>query len=158
MRISDLSLDVCSSDLLTCCAARIAFGRASLIWSCPTRLSHLRLPIHQPTQRQIVQKPLAEARPFRSKTEKICGQQQCSAAAVFETENCRSASDHRQRDRKSVGWGKSVSVRVDLGGRCIIKQITDRDHMNILDATTEEQFEGKKSITLVEKRRQNQNT
>src|SRR3546814_5858794 len=96
MRISDLSLDVCSSDLLTCCAARIAFGRASLIWSCPTRLSHLRLPIHQPTQRQIVQKPLAEARPFRSKTEKICGQQQCSDAAVFETENCRSASDQRQ--------------------------------------------------------------
>src|SRR3546814_19080261 len=25
-------------------------------------------------------------------------------------------------DRKSVGWGKSVSVRVDLGGRRIIKQ------------------------------------
>src|SRR3546814_14887835 len=24
-------------------------------------------------------------------------------------------------DRKSVGWGKSVSVRVDLGGRRIIK-------------------------------------
>src|SRR3546814_12387966 len=37
-----------------------------------------------------------EARPFRSKTEKICGQQQCSDAAVFETENCRSASDQRQ--------------------------------------------------------------
>src|SRR3546814_13796874 len=27
-----------------------------------------------------------------------------------------------QRDRKSVGWGKSVSVRVDLGGRRIIKK------------------------------------
>src|SRR3546814_19105681 len=25
------------------------------------------------------------------------------------------------RDRKSVGWGKSVSVRVDFGGRGIIK-------------------------------------
>src|SRR3546814_17692729 len=25
-------------------------------------------------------------------------------------------------DRKSVGWGKSVSVRVDLGGRRIIKK------------------------------------
>src|SRR3546814_20744422 len=27
----------------------------------------------------------------------------------------------RQRDRKSVGYGKSVSVRVDIGGRRIIK-------------------------------------
>src|SRR3546814_17948396 len=27
-------------------------------------------------------------------------------------------------DRKSVVWGKSVSVRVDLGGRCIIKKKT----------------------------------
>src|SRR3546814_17808920 len=26
------------------------------------------------------------------------------------------------KDRKSVGWGKSVSVRVDLGGRRIIKK------------------------------------
>src|SRR3546814_11894122 len=26
------------------------------------------------------------------------------------------------RDRKSVGWGKSVSVRVDLGGRRAIKK------------------------------------
>src|SRR3546814_12418944 len=27
-----------------------------------------------------------------------------------------------QRDRKRVVWGKSVSVRVDLGGRSIIKK------------------------------------
>src|SRR3546814_19466981 len=36
--------------------------------------------------------------------------------------------DHRlealDRDRKSVVWGKSVSVRVDLGGRSSIKKIT----------------------------------
>src|SRR3546814_15692018 len=30
----------------------------------------------------------------------------------------------QERDRKSVGWGKSVSVRVDLGGRRIIKKTT----------------------------------
>src|SRR3546814_16938081 len=28
------------------------------------------------------------------------------------------------QDRKSVGWGKSVSVRVDLGGRRIMKKKT----------------------------------
>src|SRR3546814_15940569 len=31
------------------------------------------------------------------------------------------------RDRKSVGEGKSVSVRVDLGGRRIIKKKNNRD-------------------------------
>src|SRR3546814_14297852 len=30
-----------------------------------------------------------------------------------------------QGDRKSVVWGKSVSVRVDLGGRRIIKKINN---------------------------------
>src|SRR3546814_18196678 len=33
------------------------------------------------------------------------------------------------RDRKSVGWGKSVSVRVDLGGRRLIKQ-KKQNHTN----------------------------
>src|SRR3546814_14688195 len=31
-------------------------------------------------------------------------------------------------DRKSVGWGKSVSVRVDLGGRRIIKKKKHKIH------------------------------
>src|SRR3546814_20248727 len=31
--------------------------------------------------------------------------------------------DEVRRDRKSVVWGKSVSVRVDLGGRGSIKKI-----------------------------------
>src|SRR3546814_11102922 len=36
---------------------------------------------------------------------------------------CSSVSrSHRTRDRKSVVYGKSVSVRVDLGGRRIIKK------------------------------------
>src|SRR3546814_11040668 len=34
---------------------------------------------------------------------------------------CRCATTRRP-DRKRVGQGKSVSVRVDLGGRCIIKK------------------------------------
>src|SRR3546814_11244086 len=32
------------------------------------------------------------------------------------------------RDRKSVVWGKSVSVRVDLGGRRIIKKNKNHQH------------------------------
>src|SRR3546814_14386966 len=34
------------------------------------------------------------------------------------------AAGARTRDRKSVVWGKSVSVRVDLGGRRLIKKKT----------------------------------
>src|SRR3546814_11420244 len=40
----------------------------------------------------------------------------CSMVRVDESSTCASAAD-----RKSVVWGKSVSVRVDLGGRGIIK-------------------------------------
>src|SRR3546814_11992130 len=40
--------------------------------------------------------------------------------------NGRGAQGERRGDRKSVGWGKSVSVRVDLGGRRIIKKKTSQ--------------------------------
>src|SRR3546814_17962029 len=32
-------------------------------------------------------------------------------------------------DRKSVGWGQSVSVRVDLGGRSIITKKHTKEHI-----------------------------
>src|SRR3546814_20006813 len=35
-------------------------------------------------------------------------------------------------DRKSVVWGKSVSVRVDLGGRRILKQKTTQNNVILL--------------------------
>src|SRR3546814_13645181 len=38
-------------------------------------------------------------------------------------------------DRKSVVSGKSVSVRVDLGGRCIIKKTHKKTHYYILSLT-----------------------
>src|SRR3546814_8469847 len=37
-----------------------------------------------------------------------------------------------ERDRKSVVEGKSVSVRVDLGGRRIIKKTQDRDKERVI--------------------------
>src|SRR3546814_19525494 len=39
------------------------------------------------------------------------------------------------QDRKSVVWGKSGSVRVDLGGRRIIKKKTKTNISNTLDTT-----------------------
>src|SRR3546814_18651543 len=39
------------------------------------------------------------------------------------------AGQYRERaDRQSGGWGKSVCVRVDLGGRRIIKKNKNRSH------------------------------
>src|SRR3546814_16356742 len=47
----------------------------------------------------------------------------------------RDSSKSRQRDRKSVVKGKSVSVRVDLGGRRIIK----KKKQSIQERTIEEE-------------------
>src|SRR3546814_20951985 len=47
---------------------------------------------------------------------------------------------HRLGDRKSVVWGKSVSVCVDLGGRLIIKQqhiYTISSFLTVSDPTTQ---------------------
>src|SRR3546814_13221918 len=50
------------------------------------------------------------------------------------------AIPHLRRDRKSVVYGKSVSVRVDLGGRRIIKQkkhfTADKKHQGIYNDDT----------------------
>src|SRR3546814_19402374 len=44
------------------------------------------------------------------------------AGRLMQTGFLESRVSARDRDRKSVGEGKSVSVRVDLGGRTIIKK------------------------------------
>src|SRR3546814_11610660 len=43
----------------------------------------------------------------------------------------RRAGAEAGRDRKSVVWGKRVSVRVDLGGRRIIKKKKERHNDNM---------------------------
>src|SRR3546814_18308218 len=99
MRISDWSSDVCSSDLAPPCWQR--HGRKA---ARPTS----GLPPH-------------------------CPDQAYSLAAHWRTDSGASVSHPlvgpwsrryiaARRDRKSVVQGKSVSVRVDLGGRRIIKK------------------------------------
>src|SRR3546814_15673320 len=39
------------------------------------------------------------------------------------------AADGVEQERKSVGWGKGVSVRVDLGGRRTIKTKNKSQHL-----------------------------
>src|SRR3546814_12712704 len=104
MRISDWSSDVCSSDLALFRAEkgrkRLAPGarRLSSCFACALRFSPNagRHQLGHPCPQTVV--PCSRIR------------LRCSA--------CFTA----RGDRKSVVWGKSVSVRVDLGGRRILKK------------------------------------
>src|SRR3546814_12253388 len=99
MRISDWSSDVCSSDLTPPLKRRGLFSLRQL---------HRRHHIPRIAQRSDeAVEMLAVARlAFDVGDQPLCG----------------------QRARKSVGSGQSVSVRVDLGGRRIIKKKMNTIH------------------------------
>src|SRR3546814_21187726 len=104
MRISDWSSDVCSSDLtpVPYWRSRVSPGRSATSASrVPVRrLNRVDLPtLGRPTRTRVGSLSLVMGR--------------LSVKRV-----------QQERDRKSVGSGKSVSVRVDLGGRRILKQKT----------------------------------
>src|SRR3546814_21119088 len=103
MRISDWSSDVCSSDLdggwshdPHDAADAVILGRPALVpaWRARCRRARPPVPRHRPRQRIDA---VPRGRPRR-------------AVAA------------RRVDRKSVVKGKSVAVRVDSGGRGIIKK------------------------------------
>src|SRR3546814_11966706 len=94
MRISDWSSDVCSSDLRIAFLGHLLAAVEDHQQICRDRRLHALEPAHQ--YRQL----LAIAR--------FVGRTQQMAIGVG--------------DRKSVVEGKSVSVRVDLGGRRLIKK------------------------------------
>src|SRR3546814_12631977 len=100
MRISDWSSDVCSSDLMQFQAdiLDVPVIRPVIIETTALGAAYLA--------------GLAVA--FWSSTEEI--------AAQWQMERC---FEPHMKDRKSVVSGKSVSVRVDLGGRRIIKKKLD---------------------------------
>src|SRR3546814_11911252 len=101
MRISDWSSDVCSSDLLGHIAVdRLVVGDAGAGRVDDGDVAR-RISIHQPRQ------PKHGIGPEHQRIEVII---------------VHAAVDHVHADRKSVVEGKSVSVRVDLGGRLSIKK------------------------------------
>src|SRR3546814_11527069 len=96
MRISDWSSDVCSSDL---CGEAVTFDahsriKAEFLWD-----------------------------PWKFTTQEAMIDDADKAVELVRREilRCVAARLTPDVDRKSVVKGKSVSVRVDLGGRCIIK-------------------------------------
>src|SRR3546814_15828771 len=109
MRISDWSSDVCASDLASSLATALpeastrqaCRARASIASVCSFTRSSWRLPMFQ-------------ARPALK-----CHSRPSKLPIRL---SCCHTSQSGVRERKSVGWGKSVSVRVDLGGRRIVKK------------------------------------
>src|SRR3546814_20859613 len=108
MRISDWSSDVCSSDLRI---AADADGRG-LAQARIAGLEH-RLIGQRAGARDDADAALGEDVARHDADLAFAGRQQAGAVG---------ADQARLADRKSVVEGKRVSVRVDLGGRSIIKK------------------------------------
>src|SRR3546814_17766384 len=108
MRISDWSSDVCSSDL--------RLGRQHRI---ERPLQRVRLDFHIVHAFHSFHESTAITRAAGCIG---CATRLTSARSSASSSRGRIPRAARTRDRKSVGQGKSVSVRVDLGGRRIIKK------------------------------------
>src|SRR3546814_16389774 len=102
MRISDWSSDVCSSDLH---AVRLTYARCNQATAPPFQKADIQGDFCERESRNIG----AVRRDGRP----------CAAHALS---LALQSSSRWSADRKSVVSGKSVSVRVDLGGRRIIKK------------------------------------
>src|SRR3546814_14816113 len=98
MRISDWSSDVCSSDLWRACVLSD--------WTCCSKSSSSRSSAANASSDELCEMIIVALDHDSSRAS-------CSGAV---------ATRARCEDRKSVVEGKSVSVRVDLGGRRIIKK------------------------------------
>src|SRR3546814_20805467 len=107
MRISDWSSDVCSSDLGGHPGRRAGGGdqRPAFARGGVTIL-------------------------VRTKTQRREGISKSVRAELVEAPFFLTSLKKRRADRKSVVLGKSVSVRVDLGGRRIIKKKRNKDTHN----------------------------
>src|SRR3546814_13645347 len=114
MRISDWSSDVCSSDLDRLFRSLIQSGRLEVTWPDGKRSVYQgKEPGDRHSAVRITDKRTSWAilrNPSLGAGEAFMG-----GRIVFEDGDIR-------QDRKSVVQGKSVSVRVDLGGRRIVKK------------------------------------
>src|SRR3546814_15497146 len=120
MRISDWSSDVCSSDL----AVRAELVEAPSFCGA-TRKNGPSTSSGRTDEGELsfvsrVPDPLAadRRRDLRAGRDGRLHRRQCSADGP----RTRAPAHNRDRDRKSDVYGKSVSVRVDLGGRRTIKK------------------------------------
>src|SRR3546814_12353785 len=115
MRISDWSSDVCSSDL----SERRNASASSRVWKAknPPQRCSVRCTMPATSSRRVASiSEMTRLVPLGSR---------CSPRDRARPEKSRNVARELTRyalDRKSVVSGKSVSVRVDLGGRRFIKK------------------------------------
>src|SRR3546814_11790149 len=109
MRISDWSSDVCSSDLSVACEFGKKMRMAQL-----SMIADAMLEFWMSASDCVAKMTLT----FRLRS--VLSHWRMRAANIGSSRNSQDSS--RIRARKSVVSGKSVSVRVDLGGRRIIKK------------------------------------
>src|SRR3546814_15793948 len=111
MRISDWSSDVCSSDLRRCARGQREVPPIAIV----TRSADLDHDLAVFTQTEVP--------PLLLTTHDTAAEARARFTGLAEVYDC-SDTDPGGFDlaRKSVVKGKSVSVRVDLGGRCFIKK------------------------------------
>src|SRR3546814_18262528 len=111
MRISDWSSGVCSSDLSTVCQSSALLDETSA------------------TSRQGMSSSAPNCSRMRSDEEALRTSFQLPERKMRAHKLGRYVR-HSTRDRKRVGGGKSVSVRVDRGGRRIIKKKKTHQTLN----------------------------
>src|SRR3546814_16175412 len=112
MRISDWSSDVCSSDLVPQSDVVRRLGKIV----CERDL------VHQTVERRDVTRTLSDDRRRQIGVDHHLHRLDAIAAPPWSTG--RSSFAEPREDRKSVGKGKSVYVRVDTGGCRIFKKKT----------------------------------
>src|SRR3546814_20536166 len=152
MRISDWSSDVCSSDLSdlagatlrTTCAAHVRTPSGSAVGRrgtgagvvLPRRAQSERRQLRQGTRSRCVphgaldRRTVSSVRLLARKRRRRCLAAGVGCARQGSEEKTRSSGRRRtgrRQDRKSVVSGKSVSVRVDTGGRRLIKKKKQRE-------------------------------
>src|SRR3546814_12125544 len=118
MRISDWSSDVCSSDLRI---ARQGRGAGRRAWRGGGRGELQRAPAAARAQAGVGQDARRVSR-LRAALRHTVRRRRGSARPSLGRAPPSARRDRRAADRKSVVEGKRVSVRVDLGGRRIIKK------------------------------------
>src|SRR3546814_17668730 len=89
----------------------------------------------------MIEVPLTRDPPFSTSTDTLSGRRLTKVTNLALARACRPRWLVIS-DRKSVVWGKSVSVRVDLGGRRIIKK-----NEQIIHVIAQRQIRKKRVIT-----------
>src|SRR3546814_14968329 len=115
MRISDWSSDVCSSDLaLGRCASALAEQRAKRL-TLRVNLQRTRRARLWRAQVEIGRDHQRRGARYRKLIRPVAIEKAAAAARGQRQRNCW--NDQCKLTRQSVGQGKGVTVRVDLGGR-----------------------------------------